>query len=222
MGAAGFAAQFAVGAVEVADDPLAIGPLGEGSEIEVAGGVERGCAGVVRGFGGLLHEAEIGGDIVEDFRAGDGAVAGDDGFRAERAHALERVEPAGDGAHQGEGRAPVEDDVAGDDDFALGQPDDDIGVGVGGGDVDQLEFEFAGVEREAVFEGERGRDDLDCAPVDGGEHLAGACGQLGGVGEDFGAAVGVADDGRVVCEEVVAEGVVEVGVGVDEGADGLG
>ena len=182
---------------------------------------ERGCAGVVTGFGGLLHEAEVVGDIVQHFGSGDGAVAGDDGFGAEGADAVEGVEPAGDGAHQGEGGAFVEDDIAGDDEFAFGQPDDCVGVGVGGGDVDELQFEFTGVEREAVFEGYGGGDGFDCAPLDGGEHLAGAVGQLGSVVEDFGAAVGVADDHGVLGEEVVAEGVVEVGVGVDQGAHGL-
>ena len=131
------------------------------------------------------------------------------------ADGIDGGEGAGEAAHDDEGGAAVEDDVSAEEDPLLWEPGDDVVGGVGGADVDELDFGVAGVDGEAVSEDDVGRGDDDLAPVDVWPEGLGAESGC----DDFFAAHFVADDVDV-SEDEVAVGVVAVVVGVDEGADG--
>ena len=88
------AAPLEQGAVEVADEPLGVGQLGELAEVGVAGGVERADAGGVDLGGQVEHEAVVALDDVERLDAAHRAVAGHDDVGLEAADPLERVERA--------------------------------------------------------------------------------------------------------------------------------
>lgn len=176
-GAGWVAVEFAVGAVEVGDEALAVVEGGVRAEVGLAGEVERRDARLVALAGGLLDEAQVGLDAVEGLDAADGAVAGDDALRGEGADGVEGAQGAGERAEDAEGGAAVEDDVAGDEGAPLRQPDEDVVRRVRGADVDQLQLEVARVEREALVEGDGRRRDDDLAPVDVGPRGPGCRGR---------------------------------------------
>ena len=108
--------------MEVGNEALAVVEHREVAEVGLAGEVEGRDAGLVAAAGRLLDEAQIGFDAVQRLDSADGAVAGDDALRGEPADRVERAQGAGERAEDAEGRAAVEDNVAGDEGAALRQP----------------------------------------------------------------------------------------------------
>ncbi len=152
----------------------------------------------------------------------DGAMAGDDdgGGGSGGEVALGGADHAVDIAAGGvvdEGIGAVEPGVAGMEDVGIGEMDGDVGVGVGG--VVMLEVEGFAVGLEGVLVGEE----------DGGQGV-GREGWEGGIEEDDGLRSAKAEAGLLVGDDGgaggvnpgIAVGVVVVPVGVDEALDGVG
>ncbi len=125
---------------------------------------------------------------------------------------------AASGAVVDEGVVAVPEGVCGVENVGLGKIDGDVGVGVGGLVVLQLECGVVGVESVFVFE-------------DGGGERSGGCGwegvlpvafDAGGFGEMYAGVLVGEDAGSGLMDPLVAAGVVEVPVGVDELFDGIG
>jgi len=195
--------------------------------VELGGGF--GGYGFVGGFALLLEGGDFladGGEHVEGVGelglVADGAVAGDDdgGVGPGGEIALSGADHAVDVAAGGvvdEGVGAVEPGVAGVEDVGFGEVDRDVGVGVGG--VVMLEVEGFAVGGEHIIVGE-----------DEGGKGVGWEGWEGGVEDGDDLRVAEAEAGLLVGDDLssdrvdplVAVGVVVVPVGVDEVLDGVG
>ena len=194
--------------------------------VEAGGGF--GCDGFFNGLA-LFFES---GDVVAD---GDEhlVVGGELGFVAHGAVAGDEdglVVGAGEGEGGGgdhavnvasggvvdEGIDAVEPGVTGVDDVGVGEVDGDVGVGVGGVEVGEVEGFAVGGDGFVLVEDDGGESAGGCrgeVGVEGGDLLGGAEALAGVFVGDDGGAGGV--------EPLVAVGVVEVPVGVDEVLDGV-
>jgi hypothetical protein len=163
-------AYFGVELGDGAGDAEAPGEDGEGFEFVgddvLVGGVGEGNAGLVHFFGLQGEVVEEVAEGLDAFLSADGAVAGDEeSVFVPGGEGLESFAPAGHGALVVEagGISVIEDEVAGVDDFLIGDANDEIGAGVAGivfdddGEVAEVEVhrKFRGIER-LVGEGERG------------------------------------------------------------------
>ena len=125
---------------------------------------------------------------------------------------------AASGAVVDEGVVAVPEGVSGVENVGLGEIHGDVGVGVGGLVVLQLECGVVGVESMFVFEDGGG----DCAGGRGRKSVLPVAFDARGFGEmDAGILVGE-DAGSGLVDPLVAAGVVEVPVSVDELFDGIG
>ena len=214
----GVSVQLGVGAVQVADDALGVGPVGEPAEVGVAGRVERADPGLAPPLGDVEHEPQVVERGADRLVAGEHRpVPGHDRRRAQRRHdVLQHLDRPADRAHEQERRAAVEHEVAAEEHRLLRQPGDHVvGRVRGGADVAQLRAQVAGVHGDAVGEREERRVEGEVAPlaVVPERQLARRPER-----DDLLARPLVADD-RGAREQAVAERVVAVVVGVHEGAD---
>jgi hypothetical protein len=187
-------AHFGVELGDGAGDAKAPGEDGEGFEFVgddvLVGGVGQGNAGFVHFFGLHCEVVEEVAEGLDTFLAADGAVAGDEeSVFVPGGEGLERVAPTGHGALfvEAGGIGVTEYEVAGVDNFLIGDADDEVGAGVAGivfdddGEVAEVEVhrEFRGIER-LVGEGERGFID-QVEYVGDGTEIA-LCVLAGGIG----------------------------------------
>ena len=202
--------------MQVADDAFAVVKIGELAEVGLARGVEWRHAGVDRLDRHVVYEAQVTLDVVDGLRAADLAVARHDRRRTDRPQALTRADGAFHGTHQHEWCPAVEDQVAGEEHAVVGQPGDDVAVGVcGSADVVQLDPSIAGVHVEPVVEDDRRWPNLEVAPVDRAEDGLEPTDDLR---PHTLATVAMPDDARVG-EQAVAVGVVAVVRRVDQCAN---
>ena len=159
--------ELCVRAVQVADDPLAVVPLGELAQVGLERGVERRQPRGLALASDPLHEFEVPSELIEHLGTAHRAVPGHDrGRRRTRASRSTESSDPDDRSHHDERRAAVEHEVAGEQHRAIRDPRDDVVRRVRGPDVLQRDLEVVDPHREVIVERDERRPHLDLAPLD--------------------------------------------------------